>query len=92
MPVLAFGQFSGAKKLLLQQGEYCQHGNLNDYTTELFVTDMFENSNCTFTQLRTTSLSEVKQNLDNLRNCGGSFSVSIGRSKSYTVGNKIPIT
>ena len=60
LPVLAYGQFSGAKKLLLQQGEYCEYGNLADYsqTNIAYMDDdgYFD------------TVAEAKQAIDNYRN------------------------
>lgn len=67
LPVLAFGQFSGAKKLLLQQGEYCQYGNLANYTnyTLTWISSTF--GNCS--DVTITDLATAKQLIDNKRNC-----------------------
>lgn len=69
LPVLAFGQFSGAKKLLLQQGEYCEYGNLANYTTELLMVVHYQSTACGIPFTEVTSLATAKQVLDYLRSC-----------------------
>ena len=60
LPVLAFGQFSGAKKLLLQQGEYCEYGNLAEYNQ---TTIRYMDNDGYF-----DTVAEAKQAIDNYRN------------------------
>jgi len=67
LPVLAFGQFSGAKKLLLQQGEYCKYGNLANYTNygATWYTSGFGNCN----EVTITDLITARVFLDRKRTC-----------------------
>lgn len=91
LPVLAFGQFSGAKKLLLQQGEYCEYGNLNDYTTLLDLVYYYNSSDCSIPLTYITSLTTAKQALDILRSCTGASALGLktGFCKSFSISNKV---
>lgn len=67
LPVLAFGQFSGAKKLLLQQE--CQY-DLSSYPAYTYFNYYYESSVCSIPPTTINSLISAKQALDNIRNCG----------------------
>jgi hypothetical protein len=92
LPVLAYGQFSGAKKLLLQQGEYCEYGNLNEFTYEAggFCYNFYF-SNCPGIA-RLTSLNDCHYVLDSYRD-GCTYSQgssgSVGFTDSLAVGHYV---
>ena len=65
LPVMAFGQFSGAKKLLLQQ-QGCQYGNLVDYVYLWYFT---QNVKCGITTYYCNTLSDTKNVIDVARSC-----------------------
>lgn len=87
LPVLAFGQFSGAKKLLLQQGE-CGY-NLSEYITQVPFAYAYSNTACSISLTYVTDLTTIRQGIDLLRTCnnGGfnGFLVYAGYVKSRTL-------
>ena len=90
-PILVFGQFSGAKKLLLQQN-YCEYGNLNEFTHEAGgFSHNFIFSNCP-SIYELTSLEDCHYVLDSYRS-GCTYSQgssgSIGYTDSLAVGHYV---
>lgn len=91
-PILAFGQFSGAKKLLLQQGVVeCQY-NLSSYVAYSYFNYDYQSSVCSIPLTTINSLTSARQALDAIRSCGSTNCTRgfhLGFFISLNVGNTI---